>query len=60
MVKIGIDKQGREWIYHHADDRDQCPHVCKIKFNIIPLPSGSIEKLIGKQLKPGSEPVELK
>jgi len=54
MSYLGIDKDGKEWIFEYDGKRtDGC------SYNFIELPSGSVEKLIGRKLKRRSEPVNL-
>ena len=54
MAKLAVDKNGKEWIFERDDSRNDGQH-----FNWIELPTGSIEKLIGKKLKVKDEPHEL-
>jgi len=54
MAKLAIDKNGKEWIFDQDDSRGDGNH-----YNFIELPSGSIKLLIGRQLNPKDEPVEL-
>ena len=58
MAYLAIEND-KEIIYELSDDRTQCSGNCATKYNFIELPSGSIEKLIGKKLRPGQMPVEL-
>lgn len=60
MIKVAIDAKGQEWIYYRSDERASCPHNCKIKYDMIPLPAGTIEKILGRKLRTNEEPVELK
>ena len=59
MTFLGIDKNGKEWIYEFDKDRTSCPGNCPVKYNFIELPSGTIEKILGRKLKPNGEPVKL-
>ena len=59
MPFLGID-HGKEVIYDFAPDRNECRANCKSKYNFIELPSGTIEKILGRNLKPKEMPVELK
>jgi hypothetical protein len=54
MAKLAIDKDEHEWIYERDDSRNDGTF-----FNWIELPSGSIEKLIGRKLTLKDDPVEL-
>lgn len=59
MAFLAIEKNGQELIYDFAEDRAECSGNCKVKYNIIKLPAGTIEQLIGRKLKPGSMPLKL-
>ena len=59
MPFLGIDKSGQELIWERADDRVVCPGNCLLKVNIIPMPSGSIKKLIGREMKSTEDPFDL-
>ena len=59
MAFLAIEKNGQELIYDFAEDRAGCCGNCKIKYNIIKLRSGDIERLTGRKLKPGSMPLKL-
>lgn len=58
MAYLAVDEDGTEWIYDDEPFRQQYTWVesfgCGIK-----LPSGSIAKLIGKELTWEDEPYEL-
>lgn len=54
-VYLGIDKDGQEWIFAKDEDRNNC----KSHYNFIPLPAGTINKIIGRSLKKHDEPFEL-
>lgn len=48
-------QDGKEWIYEFDKDRtDTC------KYNFIELPTGTILKLLGRNLRPDEMPVQLK
>ncbi|OFX52360.1 MAG: hypothetical protein A2066_00275 [Bacteroidetes bacterium GWB2_41_8] len=59
MAFLAVDSLGQELIYEFAEDRAQCPGNCKVKYNIVKLREGDIERLTGRKLKPGSLPVKL-
>jgi len=59
MPFLGIDKNGQELIWDKADDRVTCPANCMLKVNMISMPSGSIKKLIGREIKPNEAPIDL-
>lgn len=46
-VSVYIDKTNQEWIYDYAEDRNASN--CLSNYDFIKLPSGSIQKLIGKK-----------
>ena len=59
MAWLAVDKDGSEGIYEKNPFRmHDC--FCAPKFCCINLPSGSIKKLIGRELTWSDEPVELK
>lgn len=59
MPFLGIDKNGQELIWDQADDRVICPANCMLKVNMISIPSGSIKKLIGREMKKNEAPIDL-
>ena len=59
MPFLAIEKNGQELIYDFAEDRAGCSNNCKLKYNMIELPAGTIERLTGRKLKPGSMPLKL-
>lgn len=57
MAFVAVDKNGEEWVY--SDNPERC-EVYFYSFNDkIQLPSGTIKKLIGRDLSFDDEPVEL-
>ena len=56
MAWLAVDKDGSEAIY---DAKPIRMHDCRWVASFIGLPSGSIKKLIGRELTWGDEPVEL-
>ena len=59
MAFLAIDKDGKEWVYDYDESRVICLGLCKMKYNFVKLPAGSIKKLIGRDMKKGEMPVEL-
>lgn len=58
---VAVDKDGDEYIYRNKPKRGhQAWVICQVESDVIPLPKGSIEKLIGRKLTWEDEPVELK
>lgn len=57
MAWLAVDKNGSEFIYDEFPKRDE--EVWDTKFSYIPLPQGSIKKLIGRDLIWEDEPVEI-
>lgn len=61
MAWLAVDKNETEWIYKRIPTRsvktDECWYSTEQN---IKIPSGSIEKLTGKQLTWKDEPIELK
>ena len=57
MAFVAVDKNGEEWVY------EQNPAKCEIYWysfdDKVELPSGTIKKLIGRDLSWDDEPVEL-
>lgn len=61
MAWLAVDKDGSEYIYKYEPerDRDEGQFNCNA-FDYIPLPTGSIAKLLGRALTWNDDPVELK
>ena len=65
MAWVAVDYDGTEWISENEPIRDspgyfEPPQFWSFYSDKIPLPKGSIKKLIGKELSWNDEPVELK
>ena len=60
MAWLAADKDGLEGIYEEKPYRIMCNCSWVSRFYGIGLPSGSIKKLIGRELTWSDEPVELK
>ena len=60
MAFVAVDQNGEEWIYERNPTRG-IDSFCDVTIDgQIELPSGSIKKLIGRDLTWDDEPVELK
>ena len=60
MAWVAVDKDGSEWVYNDEPIKDRDSNVYLEPFwGSVELPSGSIEKLIGRKLTWEDEPVEL-
>ena len=59
MAFVAVDDDGSEWIYKHKPFRYDNQGVWS-SVPSVRLPSGSIRKLIGRELTWKDEPVELK
>lgn len=64
MAWLAVDKDGTEAIYDECPRRRENREIWDFIFlddgrNIIELPSGSIKKLIGRELSWEDEPVEI-
>ncbi|MCI9284342.1 MAG: fructan hydrolase [Muribaculaceae bacterium] len=64
MAFVATDKDGSEWIYERKPFRkfrdDDAWSPSGLERECLELPSGSIRKLIGRELTWEDEPVELK
>lgn len=58
MAFVACDEDGYEYIFSEKPERDECEWVTYYS-DRIQLPSGSIRKLIGRELTWEDEPVEL-
>ena len=62
MAFVAVDKNGEEWVYQLKPERDDSISAWKQSMawtDICMIPSGSIKKLIGRDLSWNDEPVEL-
>lgn len=60
MAWVAVDKDGSELVYNDEPIKDRDRNVYLEPFGgSVELPSGSIEKLIGRKLTWEDEPVEL-
>lgn len=59
MAWLAVDKNGTEKIWQLKPIRVTTMWSGFINTDIVPLPSGSIEKLIGRKLTWDDEPVEI-
>lgn len=57
MAWLAVDKDGSEFIFDEEPERDE--EVWDTNLWYIPLPEGSIKKLIGRNLTWDDEPVEI-
>jgi hypothetical protein len=48
---LAVDKEGNEFTYCIDEGRVTCPHLCKTKYNVVPLAPGTIKKLIGRTIR---------
>lgn len=60
MVWVAVDKNGDEYAYGWKPVRMESVFSDDDEGETVELPKGSIEKLIGKVLTWGDEPIELK
>lgn len=65
MAYGAVDKDGSEWVfsgkpYRASEKIELTLWTCDCIVGMVKLPTGSIEKLIGKKLTWEDEPVELK
>lgn len=51
-------ENGQEVIFDFDESRASCTENCKVKYNFITLKAGDIEKLTGRKLKAGDEPIK--
>lgn len=62
MAFLATYQNGEEWIFSHIPQRcnDGTWEIANLYQMALPLPKGSIRKLIGRELTWTDEPVELK
>ena len=60
MAWVSCDKDGKETIFGYPPERYDDYWISSVVESPITLPTGSIKKLIGRELTWSSEPVELK
>lgn len=59
MAFVAVDKNGEEWVYQLNPSKGDVSYFDVNGEYQVELPSGSIKKLIGRDLSWSDEPVEL-
>jgi len=59
MAWVAVDQDGDEYIYHREPNRSDSGEFFCISGKFVYMPSGSIQKLIGRPLTWDDGPVEL-
>lgn len=57
MAWLAVDKDGTEWVFESKPSKDG--DMFYTRQDVIELPKGSIEKLIGRKLTWEDEPLEI-
>jgi len=60
MAFVAVDKDGSEYVYSNRPYRRNDEDWWSSRNDFVPLPKGTIEKLIGRHLTWKDDPVELK